>query len=239
MNSFEQKEPKKSGSDEVATRPGGSGMNCLQFENALPNYLEGTHTSEQQAHLNSCPTCSGLLADLNFISEHAASLKELEEPSPRVWNSLEIQLRKEGLIRQPARPMQRRWQFRWSSAWLVPVAAALLVAAGIKLYQPARVGDNQPVAKQVAPATPAKHTMVTPNVASEDKDVLNRVASRPPAQVAAYRNDLDQANAFIRDAQEAVRNNPNDIYSQQLLINAYEQKQMLYRIAEDPSDDEQ
>jgi hypothetical protein len=214
-------------------------MNCLQFENAMPDYLEGTHTSEQQAHLNSCSACSGLLADLTFISEQATSLKELEDPSPRVWNSLQIQLRQEGLIRQPALPVHDGWRLRWRSAWLVPVAAALLIAAGIKLYRPAKVGDNQPIAKATVTATPARRAPVAPNVASEDRDVLSRVASRPPAQVAAYRNDLDQANDFIRDAQEAVRNNPNDIYSQQLLINAYEQKQMLYRLAEDPSDDEQ
>ena len=55
----------------------------------------------------------------------------------------------------------------------------------------------------------------------------------------AYRNDLDQANAFIRDAQDALKNDPNDIYSQQLLMNAYEQKQMLYRLALDQCNDEQ
>jgi hypothetical protein len=51
--------------------------------------------------------------------------------------------------------------------------------------------------------------------------------------VAAYRHDLDQANSFIRDAQEAVKSNGNDVYSQELLINAYEQKQMLYHLAVD------
>ncbi len=216
----------------------GSSMNCLQFEKALPEYLEGARTSEQTLHVSACSSCSGLLADLDFISEQAATLRELEEPSPRVWNSLEIQLRQEGLIRQPTRPTQRDWRLRWRNAWLVPVAAALLVAAGIKLYQPAKIGDNQPIAKQAAP----KHAASAPDVAvasTEDKEIMNRVASRPPAQLATYRNDLDQANAFIRDAQEAVQSNPNDIYSQQLLINAYEQKQMLYRLTEDESENEQ
>jgi hypothetical protein len=35
-----------------------------------------------------------------------------------------------------------------------------------------------------------------------------------------------------------LKNDPNDIYSQQLLINAYEQKQMLYRLAVDQSDEQ-
>ncbi len=210
-------------------------MNCLQFENALSDYLEGDATSEQRAHLNSCSACSGLLADLSLISAEASSLRELDGPSDKVWKSLEAQLRREGLIKQPSsRPSQPDFFHRWRTAWLVPVAAALLVAAGIKLYQPAKIGDNQPVAKQRTPAAP-----VVPVVSAEDKDIMNTVASRPPAQVAAYRNDLAQANSFIRDAQEAVRNDPNDIYSQQMLMNAYEQKQMVYRLAVDQSNEDE
>src|SRR4051794_5006747 len=107
-------------------------MNCLQFENGLSDYLEGDSTSEQRAHLNSCSACSGLLADLSLISAEASSLRDLDEPSVRIWNSLEAQLRKEGLIREPSRLPQPGFFHRWRAAWLVPVAAALLIAAGIK-----------------------------------------------------------------------------------------------------------
>ena len=208
-------------------------MNCLQFENALSDYLEGARSSEQQAHLSSCSACSSLLADLNLISAEASSLRESDGPAPHVWTALEAQLRREGLIREASRPLLPDFLLRWKTAWLVPVAAALLIAAGIKLYQPAKIGDNQPIAKNVATGAP-----VAPAVSLDDKDIMTTVAARPPAQVAAYRNDLDQANAFIRDAQESLKNDPNDIYSQQLLINAYEQKQMLYRLAVDQSDEQ-
>ena len=209
-------------------------MNCLQFENALSDYMEGESTSEQRAHLNSCSACSGLLADLSLISAEASSLRDINEPSVRIWNSLEAQLRKEGLIREPSRLSQPGFFHRWRTAWLVPVAAALLIAAGIKFYQPAKIGDNQPVAKERAAAA-----RVAPVVSTEDKEIMNTVASRPPAQVAAYRDDLAQANSFIRDAQEAVKNDPNDIYSQQMLMNAYEQKQMVYRLAVDQSNEDE
>jgi hypothetical protein len=209
-------------------------MNCLQFENALSDYLEGDGTSEQQVHLNSCAACSELLADLSLISSQASSLRELDEPSVRIWNSLEAQLRREGLIKQPSRPSQPDFFHRWRTAWLIPVAAALLIAAGIKLYQPAKIGDNQPVARQRTPVAPA-----VPAVSAEDRDIMNTVASRPPAQVAAFRNDLAQANSFIHDAQEAVKNDPNDIYFQQMLMNAYEQKQMVYRLAVDQNNEDE
>jgi hypothetical protein len=209
-------------------------MNCLQFENTLSDYLEGSRSSEQQAHLSSCSVCSSLLADLTLISAEALSLRESDGPAPHVWTALETQLRREGLIREPSRPWLPDFFRRWRTAWLVPVAAALLIAVGIKLYQPPKIGDNQPIAKNNV----VRHVPVAPAVSVDDKDIMTTVAARPPAQVAAYRNDLDQANAFIHDAQEALKSDPNDIYSQQLLINAYEQKQMLYRLAVDQSDEQ-
>ena len=45
--------------------------------------------------------CSGLVADLNLIASEAPQLQEFADPAPRVWNSIEIALRQEGLIREP------------------------------------------------------------------------------------------------------------------------------------------
>jgi len=204
-------------------------MNCGEFEHVLPDCLEGSQTPEQQAHLKSCRTCSDLLSDLNFISSQAVLLRATEEPSPRVWNSIEIQLRNEGLIHAAAMP--RHWWpeslMRWRNVWLVPVAAALLITAGVKLFYPTRAGEHEVAVRPQAP-TPA-----VAKVSPEDAVILNTVAARPPAQRASYQADLDRANAFIRDAEQSVRSDPNDVYSQQLLINAYEQKQMLYDLAVD------
>jgi hypothetical protein len=205
-------------------------MNCVEFERVLADYLEGGHTKEQQAHLDSCPACSGLLTDLELISSQAKLLLGSDEPSPAVWNVIEAQLRSEGIIRRsvPAPvPLPRiSW---WRNAWLVPVAAALALVAGLKLYHPARAGDNAPIAKVSAPvASPA-----AASVSREDQQLLSTVSSRPPAQQARYRADLNDANSFIRDAEQSMKDDPNDIYTQQMLINAYTQKQMLYELAVD------
>ena len=209
-------------------------MNCLEFERVLPDYLEGGHTAERQAHLNSCSACASLLADLNFVSSQARLLQDSEDPSPAVWNMLEVQLRREGLIRDgeireaaSARSSLGLADFfrRRRAAWLVPVAAALMMTAGLKLYRPATAGDTNPVARTSAPA-PA-----IPAVSSEDQQVLNSVATRFPSQQAKYRKNLEEANSYIHDAEQSIKNDPNDVYSRQLLINAYEQKQMLYDLA--------
>lgn len=217
-------------------------MNCGEFEHILLEYLEGAHTTpEQRAHLSSCHACSSLVSDLECISSTAPLLQATDEPSPRVWNAIELQLREEGLIRPQQIPQfTMSWHERlggWRAAWLVPVLAAMVVIAGVKLYLPNRAGDNNPVAKQAA--TPSTQKVKALAVTAEDEDMLKTVESRPPAVRASYRHDLDQANAYIRDAEESLKNDPTDVYNQQLLMNAYEQKQMLYDLVVDRSGGEQ
>ncbi len=220
-------------------------MTCVEFERDLPECIEGKPSLEQQAHLSSCPACSGLLLDLNSIASQARLLCAVDEPSSAVWNAIEERLRSEGLIRrsEPAYfPAVAKPSFvqRWRSAWLVPVAAVLAVVAVVKLYHPANVGDKSPIARQAQPAVAAagvqnasvKHK---PTLSHQDQQWLSVVASRPPAQLAKFRSDLDQANAFIEDAQASLEQDPNDVYMQQMLMNAYEQKQMLYQLAVDDS----
>ena len=206
-------------------------MNCLEFERVL---LEGEPTPEQQSHLNSCTACANLRADLDLISSQAKMLLAADDPSPTVWNALEARLRSEGLIRR-AEPVAPKVDFfrRWRAAWLVPVAAALALVAVVRLHHPAGAGENLPIAKQTTMSSPAVKPVAVAAVSGEDRQLLDRVAARPPAQRAKYSADLDDANAFIRDAEDAVKNDPNDLYRQQMLMNAYEQKQMLYDLAVD------
>jgi hypothetical protein len=203
-------------------------MKCLEFERVLPEYLEGNYLPEQQAHLQTCAACSNLLADLKLISEQAKSLIASHEPNPALWNALEERLRREGLIRQvePSAFRLRPWPRRWRLAWLVPVAAAIAIGTVVKLHYPMKAGDTQPVAKQESVALPPAKP-----ISSEDQQLLTTVAERPPAQRAKYRANLDDANSFIRDAEQSAKQYPSDIYMQQMLINAYEQKQMLYDLA--------
>lgn len=209
-------------------------MNCGEFERVLPAFLEGEHTREQQAHFDSCSACANLLADLDLISSQAKLLVASEEPRPAVWDALESRLRDEGLIRLPEFVTPKVSIFsRWRTAWLVPLAAALVIAAGIKLYHPAGVGDQSPIAKQKQPVTKPTVAAV---VSQEDRVLMNTVATRIPAQQARYRADLDSANSFIRDAEQSMKDDPNDVYMQQMLINAYAQKQMLYNLAVERSE---
>src|SRR5437667_4891496 len=136
-------------------------MNCAESQRVVPETIEGGGTAERQAHLISCAQCSGLVSDLNAISKTARLLRASEEPSPGVWNSIEISLRREGLIRQPLRDrsVADRSSWRWSLTWLVPVAAALLVGFGVIVFHCGRDPPSR-VAEKVTATTPMGMTHV-------------------------------------------------------------------------------
>ena len=208
-------------------------MTCAEFQRELPEYLEGG-APQLQAHLNICPSCLGLVASLESIAREARQLQASEEPSPRVWNSIEIALRQEKLIREqrPRNTLVPSLFQRWGAmAWAVPVAAALLVVVGISLYQrPSSPTD----ARQRAAVTPA---VVNARFAGDpsDEQLLQEVSRRAPLMRDAYERNLKDVNDYIKDAQDSVNADPNDEEAQQALIDAYGQKSMIYEMALDRS----
>jgi hypothetical protein len=207
-------------------------MTCEEFERVLPE-LEGGYTIEQETHLKSCSACSDLLSDLNAISQQARLLESSGEPSPWVWNSIELALRQDGLIRQskpePASVLAPLLGRRLR--WLAPLAAALLVTFGVFMHQR---GTGQPQVS-VNSGTAVLQPSEAVEMASEDQQLLNTVAARMPSMRSAYETNLRSVNAYIRDAEQSARSNPNDEVAQQYLISAYEQKAMVYEMALDRS----
>ena len=133
----------------------------------------------------------------------------------------------------PARPQ------RWNVAWLAPVAALFLVAFGIAIYQRGPA-DFKPSAKLDTQAPPTLASVqsdkqtTTPNN-SEDEQLLAAVASRSPAMQAQYASNLENVNAYIKDAEESAQANPNDEEAQQIVMDAYEQRATVYEMALDRS----
>ena len=215
-------------------------MNCVELQRVLPDILEKSCTDEQEAHLKFCSACAELLSELDFITQQAEFLQGSEEPSPRVWNSLEIALRQEGLIREPKRELSivHRSSPRWNKAWLLPITVALLAGFGVLRYERAQVrpqvaASSVPVAAslQSAATTPAP-LRFSPG---DDEQLLEVVSSRSPTMRASYEANLKNVNAYIQDAELSARTNPNDEEAQQYLMNAYEQKAMVYNMALDRS----
>jgi hypothetical protein len=204
-------------------------MNCLELQQSLAEVEDGSRW-EQRAHLRTCPECSALLRELRLIAAAANQLQAANEPSPRVWNSIEIALRQEGLIRpqRAGRSLVPSFSARWGAArWLVPAAAMLLLALGIYVR---RESSPKPVAQQASVVMP-----VASPTGLNDEDLMQEVAAEAPAMKTQYAENLRQVNQSIRDAQDLVNESPNDADARRSLMDAYQQKSMLFEMAMDRS----
>ncbi|HLW84066.1 MAG TPA: hypothetical protein VKR60_02555 [Candidatus Sulfotelmatobacter sp.] len=236
-------------------------MNCVDLRRSLAGAEEFNiaEWTEERSHLKTCAACSALVAELDLIAVSASALRAGEEPSPRVWNSIEIALREEGLIRpQTSQPLVSKpagvpsrvasarglssfaagWGWR---GWLVPAAAALLIAVGFFVNQRSLVHQLSEHIAPLARTTSATETMAGMNVADlnpaglNDDDLLQEIQNQTPEIRAQYVDNLRRANEYIRDAQTIVNSNPNDEESRRSLLEAYQQKAMLFEMAMDRS----
>jgi len=202
-------------------------MNCVELQDSLAEMEDGS-TAEQRAHLKTCASCSALVKELNLITAAAGQLRAGDEPSPRVWNSIEIALRREGLIHP--RPAAATWfpafSTQWATVrWLVPAAAMLLLAFGIYTRHQSQPGN---LASSSAIAMPQIN-----DASLNDDDLLQEIADNSPEVKTQFAENLRQVNDSIRDAQDLVAQSPNDLEARHLLMDAYQQKSMLFELAMD------
>jgi hypothetical protein len=204
-------------------------MNCVELQHSLAEVDDGS-TIEQRAHLMECPACTSLVKELDLIIEAAGRLQGADEPSPRVWDSITIALRQEGLIRpqRPGRAPISSFSARWGAArWLVPAAAMLLLALGLYVRE-------HSVPKQLAQQASAVGPVVTSSDLDDD-DLMQEVAANAPSMKGQYEDNLRRVNESIREAQGFVDESPNDQDARRSLTDAYQQKSMLFELAMDRS----
>ncbi len=210
-------------------------MNCVELQASLAEIEDGSSANrspQQRAHLKTCPECSALVAELNLIAASAIELRAADEPSPRVWNSIEIALRQEGLIRpqRASRSLLPALSSRWAWArWMVPAAAVLLIAVGIYVRQDSLARQ---LARDAAPITVVSDMAIA---GLNDADLLQEVAQLSPALRAQYSDNLRHVNQYIQDAKGEVAADPNDEEARRSLMEAYQEKAMLFELAMDRS----
>jgi hypothetical protein len=68
-----------------------------------------------------------------------------------------------------------------------------------------------------------------------DDDLMQEVADNSPEMKTQYAENLRQVNESIRDAQGVVDESPNDEDARRSLMDAYQQKSMLFEMAMDRS----
>lgn len=208
-------------------------MTCFELRESLVENENGSNAA-QQAHLKTCPECAKLVAELLVIACAAGDLRASHDPDPRVWKSIEASLRQEGLIRPQRKSLSllpslgSHWGW---SRWLVPAAALLLITLGIYIRQ--RSNADLVLQPQVNPPTELVSDAAIAGL--NDDDLLQEVAEQAPALREEYTDNLRRVNQYIRDAKNIADADPNDEEARRSLMEAYEQKAMLFELALDRS----
>jgi len=209
-------------------------MDCVELQESLAEIEDGS-SPEQQSHLRTCRSCSVLVEELALIIATAPQLLEANEPSPRVWDSIAIALRQEGLIRpqKASRPVVSSFSTRWGRArWLVPAAALVLVAIGVRVNH--RPPSTQ-LARETIPTVASDVNVAEINGGLNDDELLQELSNQTPVMQAQYADQLRRVNEYIQDARRNVEANPNDEEARRSLDEAYGQKSMLFEMAMDRS----
>ena len=207
-------------------------MTCAEFQKVLPFIIESGGNAEEQAHQESCPVCSDLVADLKYIAEQAKLLVPMVDPSPKVWTGIQAALEREGLVRpagtgrfpSPVAVIPARWAPGKS---LVAVAALVLIAFAVVTYN---VRRNQP-GSEVALQPVAAPEVSLAAVDAEDAQLLQLVSQLVPAERTTYEDSLKSVNSYIADAEKRLAEHPESQEARDHLMYAYDQKAMLYQMA--------
>jgi hypothetical protein len=209
-------------------------MTCFELQDSLAENETGS-SAEQRAHLKACPDCAALVSDLLVIACTAGDLRAAQDPNPRVWRNIEATLRQEGLIRSQTagHSLLPSLHGPWAWArWMAPAAAALLIVLGLYVRQhKSRSAADDSLANPVA-SRPASDLQIA---GLNDDDLLQEVSQQSPAMQEQYADNLRHVNAYIEDAKTAVAANPDDEEARRSLMDAYQEKAMLFELALDRS----
>ncbi|HMC31242.1 MAG TPA: hypothetical protein VKL99_10450 [Candidatus Angelobacter sp.] len=204
-------------------------MNCQQFQEVLPYIIESGGKPEEEEHLKTCPACTALVDDLRYIAEQAKLLLPMHDPNARVWNNIEQSLQQEGLL--PEGRMSRLGHITKTSTqtkswttlgWAMALTATIVFAVVLTNYKPQQLPSSQ---------LSAQNTSEPSSMNGDDQQLVSQLAQADPDARGAYESSLREVNSYIADAQEAAHQDPDDTSAQQLLLNAYQQKEMLYQMA--------
>lgn len=114
---------------------------------------------------------------------------------------------------------------------MVPAAALLLISLGIYLRQHSPTSDTAAQSVTAEPAIVSDAAIAGLN----DDDLLQEVAQQSPALREQYADNLRHVNQYIQDAKTIVAAEPNDEEARRSLMEAYQEKAMLFELALDRS----
>lgn len=202
-------------------------MQCNEFLAYAERWMEGERGSAAAAHLEACPRCRGVIADLHAIHATARDLGGEVQPPARLWGAIRTQLEAEGLIREQS----RSWTAGWADL-LVPRPRLALAGAYLALMLAAAVLVSFESAERYEEA---RALGVTPPALASLPDHLRHAGDRTaasfrsqdPRVTASYRESLRTIDGSILECEGIVRRDPQNELAREYLYSAYQQKAEL------------
>lgn len=102
------------------------------------------------------------------------------------------------------------------------LAAMIIFAAVLANYKPHLPSTQVPAQNNGAQSA---------QLESDDQAIISRISQQDENVRRAYEDALKEANAYIADAEQAVKQDPQDAEAQEQLLEAHQQKEMLYQMA--------
>jgi predicted anti-sigma-YlaC factor YlaD len=216
------------------TTPGTNTPVCRDIEPALSLLVDGrlSARAEEQvrAHLGGCPSCRGLLADLDRLRRAARQAGGPITPPPHLWLQVAGQIRRDVPEAAPARP--RRSQPVWQ--WTGLAAALVLVTLGIYVVQRLPGDATAPTAADnAAPAGSVQVIAGELNLAVEhyeralaELEALAQTSQTPMDDAVAgeLRASLKLIDQAIAESRAALASNPQSEPAQASLFDALRRK---------------
>jgi hypothetical protein len=217
-------------------------MSCHDYRDAIAEFVDGAldpaTQRELERHVEGCPACRALVADLKTIQAAAFTLDRVELP-PHLLPALQARLANEPLPSRrgqlAAFPVSRVAR----AAWLAAAAALLLITtAGImSLTRPAQPHSEQAVVEPAATATdPVASVQAELQLATEhyEKAIqqLEQIArsddsALDPQVAAVFQKNLQVIDQAIDESRSALQTQPASATVQEGLFDAMRSKVAL------------
>lgn len=199
-------------------------MQCQEFLENAERWMEGERDAAVSAHLDGCPRCRGLIADLDAVCEGARLFEAEVEPPARLWTAIRSQLEAEGVIRP-----SRTWTERLADLIPMQPRPALAAVYVALLVVAATLVSFQGIGPLEQPLSPAAGEMVglPAGSALAAQGMVNTLNERNPDMVRSYRESLRTVEDVIQECEMMIRKDPNDQLAREYLNSAYQQKAEL------------